>query len=55
MMLNLPFAYFQPDTVMPLASMIGAVGGVIMIFGRAIVRLARRSVRSRFRPSPPVS
>jgi hypothetical protein len=39
------FAYFGPDTFMPVASVIGAVGGVVMIFGRTIWRVASRSVR----------
>jgi hypothetical protein len=42
------FAYFGPDTMLPVASIIGAVGGVIMIFGRTIVRVASRPVRVLF-------
>jgi hypothetical protein len=34
------FAYFGPETLMPVASIVGAVGGVIMIFGRSIFRMA---------------
>ncbi len=44
-MLNPLFAYFGPDTFMPVASIVGAVGGVVMIFGRTIWRKASRSVR----------
>jgi hypothetical protein len=45
-MLYVPFAYFGPDTVMPVASIVGAFAGVVMIFGRVIVRVARRTVGS---------
>jgi hypothetical protein len=47
-MLNPLFAYFGPETLMPVASIIGAIGGIIMIFGRTISRLASRSIRSVF-------
>jgi hypothetical protein len=53
-MLNPLFAYFGPDTVLPVASVLGAIGGVIMIFGRTIVRLASRSLRVVLRKSPRV-
>jgi hypothetical protein len=43
------FAYFGPETFLPVASIVGAVGGVLMIFGRTIVRLASRSVRTLLR------
>jgi hypothetical protein len=43
-MLNVPYAYFGPDAVMPVASIIGAAAGIVMIFGRVIVSLAKRSV-----------
>jgi hypothetical protein len=45
MMFDPLFAYFGPETLMPVASILGAIGGVVMIFGRTIVRLASRSVR----------
>jgi hypothetical protein len=45
-MLNPLFAYFGPDTLMPVASIIGAVGGFIMIFGRVIGRVTSRSMRA---------
>jgi len=51
-MLNPLFAYFGPETFMPVASIIGAVGGVIMIFGRTIVRVASRSMRVLLGKSP---
>ena len=51
-MLDPMFAYFGPDTFMPVASIIGAVGGVVMIFGRTILRMASRSMRVLLRKSP---
>jgi hypothetical protein len=42
-MLSPLFAYFGPDTFMPVASIVGAVGGAMMIFGRTIFRVAWRS------------
>lgn len=54
-MQNLPVAYFGPDTIMPVASIVGGIAGVAMIFGRAIVRVVRRTIcGNRFRPSPPL-
>jgi hypothetical protein len=54
-MQNLPVAYFSPDTIMPVASIMGGIAGVAMIFGRAIVRVARRTIfRDRVRPSQPL-
>jgi hypothetical protein len=53
MMFEPVFAYFGPETIMPVASIIGAVGGVLMIFGRTIVRLASRSMRTLLRKTPP--
>jgi hypothetical protein len=50
-MLNPFFAYFGPETLMPVASIVGAAGGVIMIFGRTIVRLAAKSMRALLRKS----
>jgi hypothetical protein len=47
-------AYFGPDTFMPVASIVGAVGGALMIFGRTIFCVASRSVRLLFRKSPRV-
>jgi len=39
------FAYFGPDTMMPVASVIVAVGGVVMLFGRNVLVFGRRLVR----------
>jgi hypothetical protein len=35
------FAYLGPDTLLPLTSIIAAVAGGIMMFGRGIVRVCR--------------
>jgi hypothetical protein len=45
MKLNPTIGYFGPETFMPVASLVGAVGGILMIFGRSILRLASRSMR----------
>ena len=45
-MLTPVFAYFGPDTLLPLASILGAIGGTVMIFGRTIVRIVKQSVRA---------
>ncbi len=34
------FAYFGPETVLPLASVLATVFGVVMMFGRASFRIA---------------
>jgi hypothetical protein len=34
--------YVGPDALLPLASILGAIGGAIMIFWRQVVGLARR-------------
>jgi hypothetical protein len=39
------FAYFGPETMMPVASILAAVGGVVMLFGRNIVTFGRNVVR----------
>jgi hypothetical protein len=43
------FAYFGPETMMPVASVIAAVAGVAMMFGRNILLFGRNIVR-RIRP-----
>ncbi len=43
------FAYFGPETMMPVASVIAAVVGVTMMFGRNVVYFGRNVVR-RVRP-----
>jgi len=34
--------YVGPDALLPLASILGAIGGAIMIFWRQVVGLARK-------------
>ncbi len=36
------FAYFGPETMMPVGSVLVAVAGVVMMFGRSIVQTGRR-------------
>jgi hypothetical protein len=44
-------AYVGPDVVMPMASVVAAVAGGVLIFGRtliqAVAQVARRLVRAR--------
>ncbi len=35
------FAYFGPETMMPVASVIAATVGVMMMFGRNVVAIGR--------------
>ncbi|MFI5455377.1 MAG: hypothetical protein ACHRXM_07980 [Isosphaerales bacterium] len=39
------FAYFGPETMMPVASIIAAVGGVVMLFGRNVLVFGRKVFR----------
>jgi hypothetical protein len=39
------FAYFGPETMMPVASIIAAVVGVAMMFGRNVMMIGRSLVR----------
>jgi hypothetical protein len=41
------FAYFGPETVLPLTSVVAAVAGVFMMFGRNSVRFVARCLRIR--------
>jgi hypothetical protein len=43
------FAYIGPETMMPVASIIAAVAGVFMMFGRNVMQIGRNMVR-RIRP-----
>jgi hypothetical protein len=43
------FAYFGPETMMPVASVIVAVAGVVMMFGRNVIGFGRNLIR-RIRP-----
>ena len=40
------FGYFGPEMQLPLASLIGAISGIIMIFGATPIRMVKRWVRS---------
>ncbi len=39
------FAYFGPETMMPVASVIAATVGVMMMFGRNVMAIGRGIVR----------
>jgi hypothetical protein len=41
------FAYFGPETMFPLTSIVAACAGAVMMFGRGLMRFARRSSRAR--------
>jgi hypothetical protein len=44
-LLPLVFAYFSPETVLPLTSILASAVGVLLLFGRASLRLVRRLIR----------
>ena len=46
------FSYIGPETMMPVASIIAAVAGVFMMFGRSVTGFCRRMVRSLFPGAP---
>jgi hypothetical protein len=53
------FAYFGPETMLPLTSVIAAAGGFLLMFGRQTTRIAKvvfRSIAARLggkaRPTP---
>lgn len=39
------FAYFGPETVLPLTSVVAAVVGVLMMFGQRALHLAKWAIR----------
>ena len=39
------FAYIGPETMMPVASIVAAATGVVMMFGRSILTFGRGLVR----------
>ena len=41
-MVNMVVLYIGPDQLMPLTSILGAIGGAILIFWRQVVGLCRR-------------
>jgi hypothetical protein len=46
---SLVFAYFSPETLLPVTSILATVCGLVMMFGRTTLRLIARGVgRSRF-------
>jgi hypothetical protein len=50
------FAYFGPETMLPLTSVVATVVGVFLMFGRNTTRFVRRALRDRFaRPAAPAS
>jgi hypothetical protein len=52
----LVFLYLGPETVLPVASVLAAVLGVLLIFWRHVVALARKAMRAlRRRSGPPSS
>lgn len=40
------FAYFSPETLLPLTSVIASAVGVFLLFGSNVLRLARRALRT---------
>jgi hypothetical protein len=49
------FAYIGPETMMPVASVIAAVAGVVLMFGRNVVSFGRnvfRSILPKPKPKP---
>ena len=48
---HLLFGYFGPEVTMPVASIIGAVLSIGVMFGRHVVRLASRLIRITVRKS----
>ncbi len=47
------FAYVSPETVLPVTSVIAALLGVVMMFGRTTFRfIARKILPSKFRKHP---
>ena len=45
------FAYIGPETMMPVASIIAAVTGVVLMFGRNVLQFGRAVFRG-IRPKP---
>lgn len=40
------FAYFSPETFLPLTSVIASAVGVFLLFGSTVLRLIRRALRT---------
>ncbi len=47
------FAYIGPETMMPVASVIAAVTGVVLMFGRSVVQVGRNVFRGIWPKSKP--
>lgn len=47
------FAYFGPETFLPLTSIGATIVGILMMFGRHIHRMAARAIRLAFRKKAP--
>ena len=47
------FAYIGPETMMPVASVIAAVTGVVLMFGRNVVQFGRSMFRGIWPKSKP--
>jgi hypothetical protein len=43
--LNLIFAYFSPETFLPMTSVLASAVGVLLLFGRNVLQLVRRFLR----------
>ncbi len=41
------FAYFGPETMLPLTSVLATVAGLFLMFSRASIRVLRRLIRPR--------
>ena len=44
---SLLFAYFGPETMLPMTSVVATVVGVFLMFGRNTTRFVRRALRDR--------
>jgi hypothetical protein len=45
------FAYFSPETLLPVGSILATVLGVVMMLGRGSLRFLIRSLKRAFRPA----
>jgi hypothetical protein len=43
--LNLVFAYFSPETFLPMTSILASAVGFLLLFGRNVLQLVRRILR----------
>lgn len=50
--LTMPFAYIGPETILPLASILGAIGGVLMMFWNTFRRGLTWCVQRRPKDDP---